>query len=293
VALRGSKPEIVKPSKPKFMISGASGMLKTTFSLSFPKPFYIDTEGGATREQYMEKLIASEGWYMGKEHGSQDFRAVIEQIKELSTTKHPYKTLVIDSFSKLWNMKRAEAEETVGSEYARDKKEAIKPTRQLVRWLEKVDMNVVMVCHAVPKWSRNGKEIVQDGTYYDGWEKLEFDLDLWLEFKNLGKQFYYVVRKTRINAFPLLSEFPTDYKKFCQLYGEDIIEADVKPVVLATAEQVAEIKRLLDVLKIDPEEVEKWLTKGNADSWEEMSADLTKRAIEYCRKKIESTKGVN
>ena len=101
MGLKAVKPEIVKPSKPKFMISGKSGVGKTQFALSFEKPYIIDTEGGAVREQYMNKLVEGKGAYFGKEQGSQDFKLVIEEIKSLATTKHEYKTLVLDSFSNL------------------------------------------------------------------------------------------------------------------------------------------------------------------------------------------------
>jgi GTPase SAR1 family protein len=291
MALRAVKPEIVKPSKPKFMESGKSGVGKTTFALNFPKPYFIDTEGGATREQYMGKLIENGGAYMGKEQGSQDFKTVIEQIKELATTKHPFKTLVIDSFSKLYNIAAAEAEERIGNDYGRDRKEANKPTRQLLRWIDKVDMTTILICHMKDKWERKGRDIVYSGTTFDGFEKMEYDLDLWIEVQKLGKERSYVVKKSRIAAFLEGSEHPLDYSKFCDLYGREVIEADSTPVVLSSPDQVAEIKGLLELLKIDEDEISKWLAKGGAETWEEMPADATQKCIDYCRKKIESTKG--
>ena len=51
MALKAKQPVDVIPTKPKFMISGNSGVGKTFFSLQFPKPYLIDTEGGATRKQ--------------------------------------------------------------------------------------------------------------------------------------------------------------------------------------------------------------------------------------------------
>lgn len=290
MSLRYVKPEIVKPPKPKFMLSGKSGVGKTEFSLNFPRPFYMDTEGGGAREQYMAKLIESGGVYVGKDLGSQDFKSVIEQIKALATTKHEFKTLIIDSFSKLYNIAAAEAEEKIGNDYGRDRKEANKPTRQLLRWIDKLDMTTILICHQKDKWERKGKDILYTGTTFDGFEKMEYDLDLWIEVQKLGKQRSFVVKKSRIKALEEGAEHPLDYNKFCDLYGREAIEADSKPVELANKEQIAEIKRLLDLLKIDPEEVEKWLNKGNADSWEEMSAEATQKCIDYCKKKIEGGK---
>lgn len=290
MTLRGVKPEIVKPSKPKFLLSGRSGVGKTHFALNFPKPYFIDTEGGATRSQYMKKLIESSGTYYGKEHGSQDFKSVIEQLKELATGKHDYKTLIIDSFSKLYNVTAAIAEEEIGSEYGRDKKEANKPTRQLMRWIDKMDLTAILICHQKDKWERKGKEVIYGGTTFDGWEKLEYDLDLWIEIQLMGSERSFVIKKSRIEAFPLGREFPLEYSKFCDLYGKEVIDAPVKPLVMANPEQIAEIGHLIEVVRLDTEIVEKWLNKANADSWDEMSTDQIQKCIDFIKAKIEPAK---
>lgn len=287
MALKAVKPEVVKPGKPKFMISGKSGVGKTMFALSFEKPYFIDTEGGATREQYMKKLVDNGGAYFGKEQGSQDFRIVIEQIKELATTKHPFKTLVIDSFSKLYNVESSIAEEKVGSDYGRDKKEANKPTRQLMRWLDKLDMTAILVAHVKDKWERRGRDIVYVGTTFDGFDKLEFDLDLWVEAQKLGDERTFVVKKSRVASFPEGKEFDLNYSKFCDTYGKDVMESEAKPLVMATPEQVAEIKHLVEVVKLDEELIAKWLAKAEADSWDEMSKDQIEKCLSFIKAKIQ------
>lgn len=291
MVLKAVKPEVIKPGKPKFLISGKSGVGKTFFALNFPKPYFVDAEGGATREQYAERLIKAEGAYFGKEQGSQEFKGVIEEIRALATTKHEYQTLIIDSYSKLYNLAAAEAEESVGSDFGRDKKEANKPSRQLLRWIDKIDMTVILICHSKDKWERTkGKEIVFSGTTFDGFEKFEFDLDLWIEVLKTGKQRSYLVKKSRIDAFPEGQELPLEYSKFRDLYGKEIIESESKPIILATLEQVKEAKNLMALLKIEEDEISKWLSKGGADSWEEMSIENIQKVIDFCHKKIAATK---
>lgn len=284
--MKAIKPEIIKPAKPKFMLSGKSGAGKTIFGLNFPKPYLIDTEGGATREQYTSKLIKVGGAYMGKDQGSQDFKTVIEEIKELATSKHEFRTLIIDSYSKLYNIAAADAEARVGSEFGRDKKEANKPSRQLLRWIDRIDMTVILICHTRDKWERRGSEVTCVGTTFDGFDKFEYDLDLWLEVLKVGKERSYLVKKSRIDVFPEGSDYPLDYADFSKRYGTDIVEGQSKPLDLASPEQVAKVAHLVELMKVDQDQIDKWLAKDEADGWADMSAMNIQKVIEWLEKKI-------
>ena len=172
----------------------------------------MEAEGGAEREQYQSLLTKSGGVYFGQEEGANDFDEIIKEIKALSTEKHDYKTVVIDSLSHVYNQCAAEAEVRVGSAFGADKKEANKPCRQLLRWIEKIDMNVVLVCHEKADWSNRDKE-GQPGTTYDAYDKVSYALDLWLEIKDKK----IITRKTRIIDFPEGMTLDRDYKKFAEL----------------------------------------------------------------------------
>lgn len=286
MTLKAVKPEVVEPGKPKFMLSGRAGVGKTLFALDFPKPYLIDTEGGATRPQYREKLSRVGGVYFGKDHGSQDFAAVIEEIKQLATTSHEYRTLIIDSFSHLYNTAASIAEEKVGNEFSRDKKEANRPTRQLMRWLETIDMTVILICHQREKWERRGRDVINTGTTFDGYDKLEYALDLWLEVQKLGQERIVVVKKSRIEGFPEAKEMPMDYKGFSELYGTSIIERVTAPVALITPEEVLLIKNLVQVLNIDKDTVETWFERAKVDRWEDLTGEQAKKFIAYCDKRL-------
>ena len=284
MALKAKTPVEVKPTKPKFMISGESGVGKTFFALDFPKPYLIDAEGGATREQYQEKLKKSGGAYFGKEEGSQEFKAVIEEVKQLTTTKHEYKTLIIDSFTYLYMLEASEAEAKGGSDFGRDKKMANIPTRQLISVLEKCDLNIILVCHSKIKWERRGKDIIDAGSTFDGYDKLEYILDLWIEILKGSKTFQ--VKKSRITNLVQGDTYPLSFDKFKELYGAETIEREVVPVQLASIEEVSRLLSLIEGLKIDTEQQEKWLKKCGVDEYSEMSSEQINSLIKHCEQLI-------
>ena len=125
--LKAKAPEEVQPGKTKGLIFGASGVGKTFFTLAFPAPYYIDTEGGADLRHYQERLKKAGGVYMGQEDGALDFAAIIEQIQALATEKHPYKTLIIDSITKVYQTAIANEAERLGDKdaFGASKKPAI------------------------------------------------------------------------------------------------------------------------------------------------------------------------
>lgn len=281
--LKAKKPELIKPSKPKFILSGKAGVGKTFLMLDFKKPFVIDTEGGATEPQYVKKMQDVGAGYMGKEEGSQDFKTVIEQVKELATTKHDYHTLVIDSFTKLYNLTAAIAEEKVGNVYQADKKEAQKPTRQLQLWMDRLDMVICLVCHSKAKWE-NGQPT--GTTTFDGWDKLEYDLNLWIELVQTGKRRDIVVRKSRLEGFILGNSYPADYETFAKIYGREVMEKPSEQLVLATAEQVAEAKHLVEVFNIPLDDQQKALKKYDCSTYEELTSEEIGKIISTLKSKL-------
>lgn len=280
--MRGRKPEEIKRSKPKFILSGESGVGKSFYMLNFPKPFIIDTEGGAVEPQYVKKMKEVDAEYFGKEEGSQDFKTVINELKWLATNKHDRQTLIIDSFSKLYNLTAAVAEETVGNVYAADKKAAQKPTRQLQVWMDRLDMTICLVAHSKAEW-KGGQPTGK--TTWDGWDKLTYDLNLWIELIQTGKRRDIVVRKSRIEGFILGNSYPADYETFSKLYGSEIINKPSEQIVLATDEQVADAKGLVAFRNISEEDQKKALKKYDVEQWEELSSDEIKTIIEKLKEK--------
>ena len=283
MVLRAKPAEIRPVKRAKILISGEPGSGKTFFSLQWPSVYFLDVEFGAEREQYQRKLIESKGVYLGRNDGINNFDEVIKEMKALATEKHEYKTVVIDSVSYLYNAAAAAAEEKGGSEFGRDKRQANIPSRQLLRWIDIMPMNVVLIAHQKIDWSN--KEQIK--TTYDFYDKAGYLIDLWLELK--GKNF--IVRKSRIESFQENLVFSREYSKFEELFGVETINKVVVPIVLATPAQVERINSLCQALNVGADEIEKLQKKFDVDSWDELTNEQITKGISHFEAKLKLING--
>lgn len=297
--LKGKKPDKVRSTRPIILIYGAGGVGKTYGALGFPNPYILDTDGGATRTQYVERLKTSGGAYVGPEDGINDLQAIIREVKELATSRHDYKTVIIDSLSRPYTTKIAleySSMEDSGAwdmtrTFGAESKLAKSLAKQLIAWLEKADMNVVLICYERAAWA-DGKVV---GYTWDGDEKWNYDLDLCCRITQdpaTGIR-EATVTKTRITQFPLWSSFEWSEQEFAKLYGEEIIEADHKPLQLATGDQVQELVYLETECAhiFDGKLKKKWFDKDGIDDWSEMSRDHATKAIKWFQTEKEKARG--
>jgi GTPase SAR1 family protein len=290
--LKAKTPEEHEPTKPKILIYGPPGVGKTWFSLDFPSCYYIDTEGGAARTHYMEKLTKSGGMVMGPEEGALDFETVIGQFQALATEKHDFRTVVLDSATKLFNTAVANENERIlksgkKDEFGTSKKPAIGYMRRLVAWIQRLDMNVILIGHQKDEWGKDASgERVNIGLTFDCWDKLEYELDLALRIMKQGPSRYGVVRKTRLLGFPEGDQFKLDYPTFAERYGKDVIEKKGTIITLATEDQLKEIDRLAGILRPAEEDVQKMWTKANASAWSELTTEQAGKVIAAWEKKL-------
>lgn len=294
--LKARAPEPPKTGKVKGVLEGAPKCGKTWLALSFPKPFYFDCEGGARLGRYQERLAKSGGGYMGPKDGTLEFETLVEQVDALASEKHEYKTLVIDSITKIYQTRIAKDEEALGSKavFGAQKKPAVAMMRRLVARLDRLDMNVWFIAQQVPEWGLVDGKREQVGKAADVWDKLTYELDLTLEIQyHNPKLRTATVKGTRLAGFPMGDRFDlwngvedVGYRNFSERYGREFIEAPVVPIVLATPEQVAEIKRLLDVIKVPDAEIEKVFSKAGVDDWAELTQEQAAKSVEWLKGKV-------
>ena len=88
------KPAKTKAKYLKIAVYGESGVGKTFFALSFPKPAVIDLEGGT--DFYADRFEFSV-------LDTKSFAEVMEAVNFLGTGKHRFETLVIDPVTVVWS----------------------------------------------------------------------------------------------------------------------------------------------------------------------------------------------
>jgi hypothetical protein len=152
-------------------------------------------------------------------------------------------------------------------------------------------MNAIFICHQKDEWGKDekGNQSVIGATF-DCWEKLAFELHLLIRLSKIGAgenaKRYMHIGKSRLTGFPEGSRFEWSYEEFAERYGRDIIEKAAKPIVLATDDQVTEVKRLLDTVKVSDDFAEKCFKKANVDDWPEMEAEQIAKVIDLLNAKL-------
>lgn len=278
MALRGKKPETIQ-KRLKALFYGTAGVGKTTCAIQFPRPYLIDTEKGAENEQYVRILEKSGGAIFQ----TTDFNELVNEVTNLLTEKHEYRTLIIDPLTTLYNDLLDSAAKKVGTEFGRHYGEANKAMKHLLNLLLRLDMNVIITSHAKNEY---GEGLVVLGSTFDCYKKLDYLFDLVFEIQKRAKNRVGIVKKTRIEAFPDGEQFPFSYDEIAAKYGREILERDAVAEKLAIPEQIKSVKELIELLKVPEETWQKWLDKSKSQTWEEMPFDAIQKCIDYLTAKL-------
>lgn len=278
MALKAKKPAMIE-SRLKALFYGNAGVGKTMAAIQFPKPYIIDTEGSTNKPQYVKAIEKVDGAVLM----TVDFDEMVNEVRELLTTQHEYKTLVIDSLTLLYNDLLEKAERKVGTDFGRHYGEANKRMKQLLNLLFRLDMNVIITSHSKNEYGQN---LAILGQTFDCYKKLDYLFDLVFEIQKRGTHRVGLVKKSRIEYFPDGESFPFSYEEIANKYGREVLERDAVAQELATPEQLKEIERLIDLLKVPEETYHKWLDKASSESWADMQKESLQKCIDHLKSKI-------
>lgn len=280
MALRAQKPETVE-KRLKLFLFGSPKVGKTTAELNFPSVYLIDTEKGAVHDQYVKLMQANNSQVFH----TNDVDEVIEEIRTLGTEKHSFKTVAVDPVTMLEAdlVEKAEKEFGVGDMRIWGKRD--RKMKRLLNLLNKLDMNVIVTAHGKIDY---GPNMTRLGTTFDAWKRWPYAFDLIIELEKRGADRVAIVRGSRLETFVEGEAFTWSYDEFKKRYP--IIDKNAEPVVLATAEQVTELKSLLEVVKLPEGQLDKWLTKASVDCIEDMDSPTIEKCIKFVRDKIQGDK---
>lgn len=291
MALKAKKPEM-KEKRLKLFLFGPPGSRKTTSALQFPKSVLIDLERGS--EQY-SKSINKAGSIVLETNNPDE---VMSEVKALLTEKHEYRTLIIDpitifyqglqdkwtrTFERNTKDEKAKEMQDFGMRYwGRVKSEY----KSFLRMLMQLDMNLLVTSHQKDIYGPNMQKI---GIGPDSMKGDDYVFDYVFRLNVVGDKAVALTEKQRSEPlepqkFP--SEFEWSYKNFLKFYGTEIIEREAVAVLLATKEQVAEITRLTEVVRVSDEDVTRLFTKHDVNSWDELTAEAIQKYIDALKKKI-------
>ena len=274
MALR-AKPPTDRMGRLKCMIYGPAGEGKTTAAIQMPRPYIIDTEGGCC---HYSTTINSVG---GAVFESNDIEDVIVEVRELAKGGHDYRTIVIDPFTPLYDVKTDEGADKVGTDFGRHYGYANTFCKRLFNVLSVIDMNVVVTCHAKREYG-DGMQVI--GQTFDGWRKLDYAFDLVFELKRVGAKRMAYVRKTRLEQFSDQSSFEWSFDALASRYGGDLMTRQVEGVDFAGEAQVQELRTLLANA---PSDMGEWLSgclrKAKVDCIENLQTEQIGKMIDYLK----------
>lgn len=290
MALKGKTPAATE-KRLKMFVFGPAGVGKTTASIMFPETYIIDCEKGT--ENYTDSIAKSKS-VVFKSNNPDEIK---QELKTLLTEKHEFKTVLIDPLTQIYNAIQ-EKWTRIFEKHAKTEKEAevqdfgmrywgkVKGDyKSILRILLSLDMNVICTSHQKDIY---GNAMAKIGVGPDSMRGDDYAFDLVFQLENInGKRIAKTIKERAEigkNKFP--DTFEWSYANFSKFYGADVLQRESVPVTLASAEQVIELKRLLEVVKVDSEEVNKWLTKAEVDSFDEMTAEQIEKCIAFVSKKI-------
>lgn len=295
MTLHGKKPSN-KADRLKMFVFGPAGCGKTTAAIQFPNAYIVDTEGGT--DHYAE-TINKAGSVV---YQTSSIHEVTEEVHALLTESHDFRTLVIDPFTHLYN----DAQDywtRIFEKYAKDEKaketqdfgagfwgKVKRDVKRLERMMMALDMNLIVTAHQKTEYGEGMKKL---GVTFDSMRGDDYVFDLIFRVERFGDKLmaYKVKERADINIGPKFPEtFEWSYENFAGFFGRDILERKASPISMATEEQVARVRKLVDVLRIDETETGKWFSKAKVEDWDEMTSETIGKTITFLENKLEEAK---
>lgn len=267
--LKGEKPQGTR--RIKGAVFGDSGVGKTWGMLSvLPRPYVFDCEAGT--EHYGD-LIDRAGGAVVRTH---DVDEVCDELRKLIRYEHPYRSVVIDPLTILYDEALAVGERLKGTEWSAHYGYANRRMKELMTLLTRLDMHVFVTSHEKDLW-QDGK--VQGATM-DGWKRTKYAFDLVLHMRKLGQRRTVTVVKTRLEAFPDGDTFEWSAEELEARVGAGW-NAVAERGDIADQDTVRTLTGLVAQQAISDETVSAWLKKAKVDALTDLPQGIAEKLIAH------------
>jgi hypothetical protein len=280
------KTEVVEAGKerPLVLIGGGSALGKSFFCANIPDSLIYDTDLGGGLAPYDERI---------KRNGSErieasSYKDILDDLKERQHGGRIKTNLVIDHLTILQQTAIIDYNPQYKDDFGRSYTRAHSDWRKIRDYCRVLDCGLFCTAHMKGTYE-DGKEV---GKEIDGAKNLEADFPIVLYLMGKGGAYPSTARVKKWRRDPedarglLPTTFPFTWEEFKKVFGMGI-DRERTPVIVASVEQVSELKRLVDVVKLPEGQVEKWLTKASVETIDELPAELAAKCIEYVKKLIE------
>lgn len=298
MALKAKQPKKDEPQRFKFFLYGPAGSGKTIACIQlFPQAVIIDGEHGC---DHYKELIADQGSALLQ---SNDVDEIIDELRALLTEDHEYKSVILDPVTTLYQglqerwadifrrqaiekkkFDQVETEDWGFGYWAKVKRDY----KRVTTLLDKLDMNVAMTAHQKDQYSNdNGGTPTKVGVTFDAMKGADYFFDnVFRMFLNGNRRMVQTIKQRAYPQPVFEPTFEWDVATIRRAWGEDVIERKASTIQLASREQVAEIRRLVEFCHMGVEDIQKWHDKASAEDFEDYPADSLQKCIEFLKKKI-------
>lgn len=267
--LKGGKPRTSR--RVKGVLFGDSGVGKTVACITaLPRPYIFDCEAGT--EHYGE-MIEEAGGAVVHTH---DVDEVCDELRKLIRYEHPYRTVVIDPLTILYDEALSVGERLRGTEWSAHYTYANRRMKEMMTLLTRLDMHVFATSHEKALW-KDGKA---EGSTMDGWKRTKYTFDLVLHMRKLGNRRTVTVDKTRLSGFPDGETFEWSAEELAERVG-DGWNAVAQRGDIADHESVRRLQGLIAEKAVDPETIAAWLKKAKVDAITDLPAGIVDKLIEH------------
>jgi GTPase SAR1 family protein len=288
--LRGKKPE-AKQKRLKLFLFGPASIGKTTAAIQFPRNYIIDLEKGT---DFYHDSINKQNSVVFQSNNPDEIR---EEVYTLLTTKHDFLTVTIDPVTQLYNAMQDKWTNRFVT-YAKQQKESemqdfgmrywskVKSEfKSIQRMLLSGDFNLIVTSHQKDIY---GPGMSKLGVSFDSMKGDDylFDYIFRLELINGKRMAFTVKERSEIGNQKFPEMFEWSYENFKKFYGQDILEKESTPIEMATPDDVLKLTKLLEIVNVDENIVQKWLAKAEANNFHEMTKDQIEKCVDYLDKKL-------